>query len=39
MECIGSVQDVRYIFLVRQVYVGSCLSVGGIAAAVYIHCE
>jgi hypothetical protein len=39
MECIGSVWDVRYIFLVWQGYVGSHLSVGSIMAVVYIHCE
>jgi hypothetical protein len=39
MECSGGVQYFLYVFLVWQVYIGSRLSVGGIAAAVYIHRE
>jgi hypothetical protein len=39
MECSGGVRYFLYVFLVRRVYVGSRLSVGGIAAAVYIHRE
>jgi hypothetical protein len=38
-ECNGGVQYFLYVFLVWQVYVGSCLSVSGIAVAVYIHRE